>query len=131
MNAPAANLFAVVAVSTAALHFAFLGYLIVGGFLIRRWPGTVWLHVPVVGWAVASLAFGLPCPLTDLERVARAAAGMGDISAHGFIDHYITGVWYPEEAAILVQALVFAAIVGSWIGFVVRSRTRSAASPGR
>ena len=131
MNPPAASVFAVVAMSTAALHFAFLGYLIVGGFLTWRWPGTVWLHVPVVGWAVASLAFGLPCPLTDLERVARGGAGMGEISPQGFIDHYITGVWYPEDAAILVQALVFAAIAGSWIGFSLRFRRRSAASPAR
>lgn len=131
MNSLAASVFAVVAVSAAALHFAFLGYLIVGGFLSWRWPGTLWLHVPVVGWAVASLAFGLPCPLTDLERIARAAAGMGDISAQGFIDQYITGVWYPEDLAILMQALVFTAIAGSWIGFGIRSRTRPAASPAR
>jgi Protein of Unknown function (DUF2784) len=115
MKDPAVIAFAIVVAVTVAAHFAFIGYLVIGGFLAWRWPRTIWLHVPVVVWGVGSVAFGLPCPLTDLERWARAGAGMNPLPSEGFIAHYITGVLYPAGVAVGVQTLAFAAVLASWI----------------
>jgi hypothetical protein len=35
---------------TVALHFAFIGYALIGGFLALRWRRTMWLHVPAAVW---------------------------------------------------------------------------------
>lgn len=120
----------VVAVAVT-LHFVFLGYLVVGGFLAWRWPATIGLHIAAVAWGAASLAFGLPCPLTDLERVGRAGAGMGELPPEGFIEHYLTGVWYPADHALGVQMLVFTVVATSWVGFSIRSRGRRAGTPAQ
>ncbi len=108
----------------AAAHFAFLVYLPAGGFLALRWPPALWLHVPVVLWGVASLALHLECPLTVVEQWARGRAGMAPLGSTGFIDHYITGVVYPADAAGYVQAIVFLAVLGSWAANLVRRRQR-------
>jgi Protein of Unknown function (DUF2784) len=107
---------------TIAVHFAFLGYLVIGGFLAWRWPRSIWLHLPMVVWGISSIALGLPCPLTDLERWARAAAGMNQLPPEGFIAHYITGVLYPVDFAVAAQALAFAAVLSSWVVLFAAAR---------
>jgi hypothetical protein len=107
---------------TVVTHFAFLAYLVSGGFVALRWPRSIWLHVPVVVWGIGSVALHFPCPLTSLERSARAGAGMGQLPPEGFIDHYITGVLYPAGATGVVAGLVFSAVCVSWIAFVVVNR---------
>ena len=47
-----------------ALHFAFIGYVVAGGFLALRWRRTMWLHVPAVIWGTAIAANRVDCPLT-------------------------------------------------------------------
>ncbi|MEB3021946.1 DUF2784 domain-containing protein [[Mycobacterium] crassicus] len=97
-----------------ALHLAFVGYVVVGGFLALRWPRTIWLHIPAVTWAVLIVVAGLDCPLTWLERRARAAAGMAPLPPDGFIAHYLTGVVYPAAWATAVEVAVVAVVAGSW-----------------
>ena len=123
--------YTIVVILTVALHAVFLCYLVVGGFLAWRWPATIGLHIAAVVWGAASLTVGLPCPLTDLERYARAGAGLGELPPAGFIDHYLTGVLYPAEWATAIQVLAFVAVVVSWVGLSIRSRRRSAALPAR
>ena len=123
--------FASVVVLTVAVHFAFIGYLVIGGFLAWRWPVTIALHGVVVLWGVAGLLLGLPCPLTDLERFARTGAGMAPLPPQGFIEHYITGVWYPERFSTAVQVLVLAVVLASWVGFSIRGRKRPEGKSGR
>lgn len=125
MNLFGAPLYTIVVVHAIAAHFVFICYLVVGGFLAWRRPATIGLHVAVVGWGAASLTLGLPCPLTDLERFARAGAEMGELAPGGFIEHYLTGVWYPADTEVAVQALIFVAVLGSWVGLSVRRRRRS------
>jgi len=107
-----------------AAHFAFLIYLPCGGFLALRWRRTIWLHVPVVLWGIASVILHLGCPLTALERWARIQAGMVPLGSAGFIDHYIAGVVYPSGATGYVQLAVFLAVAVSWVAY-------AATSPGR
>jgi hypothetical protein len=126
------SLYIIVVAVVVAAHFAFIGYLMVGGFVALRWPRTIFLHILAVVWGVGSLSVHLPCPLTDLERWARARAGMAPLPSDGFIAHYITGVLYPADAVGVVAAVVFAVVIVSWGLFayaVVRGRRRSSLRP--
>jgi hypothetical protein len=102
-------------------HFAFLGFLICGGFLALRWPRVIWAHLAAAVWAVAIVTVpGLVCPLTTAENWARVRAGIGAYSG-GFIDRYIENVLYPVRYTPLVQALVAVAVLTSWC-LVIRVR---------
>lgn len=120
--------YAIVAVLAAAAHFAFIGYMLTGGFLALRWPRTIWLHVAVVIWGVSIELIDFVCPLTWLERWARIRAGMEPIPVDGFIDYYLTGVVYPASAATLVLILALILVLASWVLFAVRRR-RTATRP--
>lgn len=113
-----------VVIVAAAFHLAFTGYLCVGGVLAWRWPHTMWLHVAAVVWAGLNAFAGLECPLTGIERWARAHIDMAPLPASGFIDYYLTGVLYPEGAAAMMRNLVFVVVVLSWVGFLISARRR-------
>lgn len=126
------SLYIIVVAVVVAAHFAFIGYLVVGGFVALRWPRSIFLHILAVIWGVGSVSLHLPCPLTDLERWARAQAGMAPLPSDGFIAHYITGVMYPADAVRVVEAVVFAVVLVSWgvLAYaVVRERRRSSLRP--
>ena len=108
--------------ATVVVHFAFVAYVVVGGFLAWRWPRTIWLHLAAAGWGFAAIAVGIVCPLTTLENWSRKQAGQEGLPSSGFIDHYLTGVIYPENLLAEVRVLVVVAVVGSWIGFAFRQR---------
>jgi len=112
----------VVAVAVG-VHFAFLCYLVVGGFVALRWRRTIWLPVPAVLWGIAITTQHLDCPLTWLERWARAKAGMAPLPTDGFIAHYVIGVLYPASWADAVPVVVFALVAASWVLYA-RSRAR-------
>jgi len=118
------DVYVVLVAAVAAAHFAFLGYLVSGGFLALRWPRTIWLHVAVVAWAIGSAVLRFPCPLTWLERWARAHAGLGPLPPGGFMDYYLTGVVYPTGAPWVAPALAFGAVAASWIAFAATRRRR-------
>jgi len=114
-----------------AVHLAFVGYGVIGGFLALRWPRTIWVHVPVVVWCVAIEIVDFVCPLTALERWARARAGMAPLPPDGFVDYYLTGTLYPADAKGLVLGLVLLVVVASWVLFarkrLARKECRAAA----
>ena len=75
-------------------HFAFIAFVVAGGFAVwkRRWLMT--LHLPAVLWASFIVASGRICPLTFVENARRAHAGQqgyGD----SFIEHYLLRIIYP------------------------------------
>jgi hypothetical protein len=114
------KLYSATVVATVAAHFAYLLYLPAGGFLALRWPRTMALHVPTVAWGVAVVTLRLPCPLTSLESWARRRAQMEPLPATGFIDRYVSGVFYPTGRTGPAQALAFAAAAVSWGAFARR-----------
>ncbi|MGB8386838.1 DUF2784 domain-containing protein [Mycobacterium sp.] len=97
-----------------AVHVTFIGYVVVGGFPALRWRRTMWLHVPAVTWGIAIGAKRVDCPLTWVERWARARAGMASLPPDGFIAHYISGVIYPAGWVVGVQLAAFAVVAVSW-----------------
>ena len=97
-----------------ALHFAFIGYVVTGGFLALRWRRTMWLHVPAVIWGVAIAMKRVDCPLTWAERWARHNAGMAPLPPDGFVAHYVTGMICPAGWLMGVQLTAFAFVAVSW-----------------
>jgi hypothetical protein len=112
------------------LHFAYLGYVVVGGFLAWRWPRTIWLHLAAGGWGlvIAVNPWGWRCPLTDAEYWARQRAGQDGFDA-GFVDRYLEGVLYPERYTWLLQVLAGGLVLASWVGY--HRRRRSGRGAGR
>src|ERR1700752_571171 len=108
-------MYATVVGLVGALHFAFIGYVLIGGFLALRWRRTIWLHIAAVIWGIAIATNRVDCPLTWLERWARARAGMAPLPPDGFIAHYITGVVYPVGWRVGVQLASFAVVALSWV----------------
>ena len=47
---------------------------------------------------------------------------MTPLGPSGFIDHYITGVFYPAGATGYVQAAAFTAVLVSWVLYTVTTR---------
>lgn len=102
-----------VVVSTVVMHFAFIAYVLAGGFLALRWRRTMWLHVPAVIWGIGIAAKRVDCPLTWVERWARTKAAMTPLSPDGFVAHYITGVIYPAGWVAAAQLVMFAIVAAT------------------
>ncbi|KAA2248447.1 DUF2784 domain-containing protein [Solihabitans fulvus] len=103
------------------LHFAALAFVLFGGFVAWRWRWVFYLHLMFAAWAIIIITFpAVDCPLTLLENVFRHAAGMPELP--GFIDHYVTGVLYPDGYKALVQGFVVVLILTSWLGLYARRR---------
>ncbi|GAA4905599.1 DUF2784 domain-containing protein [Streptomonospora salina] len=97
------------------LHFGFLCYVALGGFLVWRWPRAFWPHLAVCAYALGIIDFEWQCPLTGIEHWARERAGLEGLPAEGFIDHYLTGVVYPERYLAEVQFAVGVVVALSWL----------------
>jgi hypothetical protein len=106
------------------LHFAFIAYVVIGGFLALRWRRTIWLHLAAVIWGIAIATNRVDCPLTWLESWARTRAGMAPLPPGGFIAHYITGVIYPVGWVVGVQLVSFAVVTLSWALYFRRRLNR-------
>lgn len=112
---------------TMCAHFAFVAYVVFGGFLAWWRPWAFWPHLTAAAWGFGSVAIGYDCPLTYLENWARRSAGTAELPSSGFIDHYITGVIYPANAVGPVRLLVAVVVAISWAGALVIVHRRSAA----
>lgn len=105
--------------ATMVVHFAFLVYVVTGGFLAWRWPRLIWPHLALAAWGFSTITIGFHCPLTYVENWGRQHAGEQGLPPSGFIDHYIEGVVYPERYTGLIQFLAGTIVVISWIGALV------------
>ena len=102
------------------VHFAFLAFVVFGGFLAWRWPWVIWPHLALAGWGFSTIVFSLRCPLTDVEDWAREHGGEQPLSGTGFIDHYLENVVYPERYTRQIQVLAALVVVVSWVGLFLR-----------
>lgn len=110
--------------SVLLLHFAFVIFAVLGGFLVLLHPAWAWIHVPVVVWSSVVNLASWTCPLTPLEKYFRARCGQA--YAGGFVEHYIGSLVYPGgmprrlELIAGISILVWNAVVYGAI-VVVRS----------
>ena len=101
-------------------HLAFLAFVVLGGFLVLRWPRVRWAHLPAAAWGAFIEFAGIVCPLTPLENALRERAGQQGYSS-GFIAHYLTATIYPAgltrgvEIGIGTFVLVLNAALYFWI----------------
>lgn len=108
------------------VHFSFLVYIVVGGFLAWRWPWAIVPHALTVGWGLLVISRPTTCPLTMVEDWARTRAGGEGLPASGFIDHYIEDVVYPGEYTNAVRWGVVLVVAISWFGaYLMRRSSRT------
>ena len=91
-------------------HTAFVGFVVLGGFLAWRWSRIAWLHVPCALWGAVIEYQGWICPLTPLENDLRRRAGLAGY-AGGFVEHYVLPVLYPAGLTRPAQALLGTLVV--------------------
>lgn len=106
-----------------SLHFAYLAYVVLGGFLVWRWPKAIWPHLAACVWGMLIVAGWVNCPLTWLEDRARRLAGQGPLT-EGFVDRFLDNVIYPEEYVHLARLAVAVVVAVSWAGAYWRARRR-------
>lgn len=91
--------------AVATLHFAFILFVVFGGFLVLRWRRVALLHLPAVTWGILLEMFQWTCPLTSIENSLRR-----HVYSEGFIEHYLFRVIYPtrltRELEIAIAAFV-------------------------
>jgi len=102
------------------VHFAFVLFVILGGFLVARQRRMMPFHLAAAIWAALIEFSGWICPLTPLENRLRAKSG-----SHGyhsdFVGHYILPILYPEgltrETQIALGTLVIVTnlVIYAWI----------------
>lgn len=80
------SVFRMLADVTVVAHFAFILFVVLGGFLVARRRATAYVHAPALAWAVATAATGWRCPLTMLEKWFRAKGDMGGRSTSDLVN---------------------------------------------
>ena len=103
-------------------HFAFLAYLVVGGFLAWRWPWSIWVHVAVAVYGLFNVLVGWPCPLTHVENWGRVRAGEGNPAGLGLHRPLHRRRHLPPGARGRGPGAVAAVVLASWVGFGLRRR---------
>ena len=88
--------------AVVAVHFAFIAFVILGGFLVVRNLRWAFVHLPAAAWVVWLELTGAICPLTPLENLLRTQAGQEGYGG-GFIDHYLTPIIYPSGLTPQIQ----------------------------
>jgi hypothetical protein len=116
----------VLAVLVIALHFAYLLFIPLGGFLAWRWPRIIPFHLAALAIGIISVTVHFDCPLTNLEQDFERRAGE---HPHGaFVNRYIDGHLIPHGYDYVLQIAIVAAVVVSY-AVMLRRRARRAPAP--
>ena len=92
-------------------HFIFVLFAVLGGFLVLKWPGWAWIHIPAALWAALIEFAGWICPLTPLENLLREKGGAARYNS-GFIEHYLLPVLYPDALTRSWQLVLGCIVLG-------------------
>jgi hypothetical protein len=108
------------------IHFAFVLFVIFGGFLAAKWRRVMWLHISAAFWGAVVEFSGWICPLTPLEIWLRQKAGEAGYRSD-FVARYLLPVLYPEGLTrglqIVLGALVVAVNLAIY-GWVLQSNMK-------
>jgi len=107
------------------VHFAFVVFVILGGFMVARRRRAMPFHLAAVIWAALIEFSGWICPLTPLENRLRAKSG-SDGYQSDFVAHYILPILYPEgltrETQIALGTVVIMINLGIY-GWILRYKS--------
>ena len=92
----------ILADSVLFLHFSFIVFVVIGGFLAIQWRWLPWVHLPAAIWGTAIEFGGWICPLTPLEIWLRQASGEAGY-AGSYIEHYFVPIIYPAGLILEIQ----------------------------
>ncbi len=92
------------------LHFSFIAFVIIGGFLAIRWPRIAWVHLPVVAYGALIEFFSLACVLTPLEQWLRVRSGAQGYDT-SFTEHYILPLIYPSGLTYRLQLFLGISVI--------------------
>lgn len=113
--------YAFLADAVVVVHFGFVAFVAVGGFIAWRYQRVLIAHAPAIAWAAGIVTIGYSCPLTRLENDLRDRAGSGGYEV-GFIDRYLAGVLYPAQYERFLQAVVAVGVIAAYLGLAMRRR---------
>lgn len=74
--------------AVAAVHIAYVFFVMLGSLLVLTWPPLLWVHVAAVTWATLTMVFDLGCPLTPWEKAFWRRGGREPYE-EGFLQHHI------------------------------------------
>ena len=121
---PAQTVYPMLADLIVLVHLGFVVFVVLGGLLVMKWPGLIWIHLPAVFWGVAIELSGGICPLTPLENWLRHKGGEENYQAD-FVAHYLLPMLYPQgltrRSQIVLGALVLV-VNGAIYGWILRKR---------
>jgi hypothetical protein len=96
---------------TILVHFAFIIFVVIGGFLVYRRRWLMIPHIMTILWAVyAELAPGIICPLTSLENYFALRAGIGTYE-EDFVARYLIPLIYQENLTPSIQFILAVIVV--------------------
>ena len=72
----------------AALHVAYVIFVLFGALLIPFWRPIIWLHLAAVAWAGATMLGNFGCVITDWEKSSLRRGGR-EPYAEGFLQHHV------------------------------------------
>ncbi len=72
----------------AAVHVAYVVFVVLGALLVLAWPRLIWLHIAAVVWSFATMVFDLGCWLTPWEKTAWIRGGHVPYE-EGFLQHHV------------------------------------------
>jgi hypothetical protein len=93
------------------VHFAFLTFVVGGGFLVRRYRWLIVPHLLALAWGIYVEAMpGMLCPLTPLENHFARLAGAEGYEG-GYIEHYLVPIIYPDGLTPTAQRWLAMALI--------------------
>jgi hypothetical protein len=102
-------IFRLLADALVVFHFAFIAFVVAGGFLALRHRAWAALHLPAVAWGAWAELTGTICPLTPWENALRARACLAGYTG-GFVERYLIPLIYPDTLTAGTQV---------WLGLLV------------
>ena len=113
----------------AGVHYAYLAYLLAGGFVAWRWPRTIVAHAVAAIWAVLVIMHEVPCPLTAAQNALRERGGEPPLP-DSFINSYVRGTFYPADHEVEARVVVAGLVAVSWAGLLLRYNRRRVSRAG-
>lgn len=122
-------LYTVLADLVVLLHLAFVLFVILGGFLVVKWPAIAWSHLPAAAWGALVEFTGWICPLTPLENWLRESGARTGYE-QDFLSHYLLPLLYPAgltrntQCVLGLIVLIVNGAMYGWLGFRARPTER-------